>query len=205
MRILYVGDQERGRGAFMNDAVAYRGDLSPGILGTMGSMQNIPDRCPKPGVPASPTTYTTDVVRDDHGPHEPLIFPDLVIATYYSDGLKAFAIDNPLMPIEVGAFYNKPVDTIRFCWTNCLPPEKAADGTTTTQQRPDPSFGPVDLRAFSRPIVKDGLIYYVDANSGLYVVRYTGPHADQIPAQGICVTGNIMQAGFEPCPPYGGS
>ena len=78
-------------------------------------------------------------------------------------------------------------------------------GTTTTQQRPDPSFGPVDLRAFSRPIVKDGLIYYVDANSGLYVVRYTGPHADQIPAQGICVTGNIMQAGFEPCPPYGGS
>jgi len=38
MRILYVGSQEQGRGALMNDPVPYRGDLTPGILGTMASM-----------------------------------------------------------------------------------------------------------------------------------------------------------------------
>jgi hypothetical protein len=197
MRILYVGDRETGP-----DKVPYHGDLSPGIVGTMASAENIPDRCPKEGITPGPETYGSEITRNDHGPHEPLVFPDLVIATYYSNGLKAYAIDNPLMPMEVGAFYNKPVDDIRFCWVNCSPPERDAEGRTV-RQPPDPSFGPVDMRAFSRPLSKDGLIYYVDANSGLYVVRYTGPHADEVPGNGICVTGNIQQAGYEPCPPYG--
>ncbi len=30
---------------------------------------------------------------------------------------------------------------------------------------------------WSYPIIKDGLIYVVDIRNGLYILRYTGPHA----------------------------
>jgi hypothetical protein len=32
----------------------------------------------------------------------------------------------------------------------------------------------------SYPIIKDGLIYVADVRNGLYVLRYTGPHADEV-------------------------
>lgn len=203
MRLMYVGDKETGNPIFLppSQRLPYRGDLFPSVLGVMASAQNVPGRCPTPGVPAGRDTYGPEITRDDHGPHEPLVFPNLVIATYYSDGLKAFSIANPLTPVEVGSFYNKPVETVRFCWTNCLAPITDAQGRTV-QIPPDLSVGPVDLRAFSRPIARDGLIYYVDSNSGLYILKYTGPHAEEIPERGTCVTGNIHVAGFEPCPPY---
>jgi hypothetical protein len=201
MRIMYTGARERGLPIFSNKLVRYRGDLFPRELGTMASAQNIPGKCPQPGARGGPGKYGREITRDDHGPHEPLIFPNLVIATYYSSGVKAYAIDNPLMPAEIGSFVSKPVSTIRYCWVNCLPPVVDAQGRTV-EQRPDPRFGPVDVRPFSRPMAKDGLIYYVDANNGLYILKYTGPHAEEIPARGLCVTGQIQKAGFEPCPPY---
>ena len=33
---------------------------------------------------------------------------------------------------------------------------------------------------WSFPIVRDGLIYVVDIRNGLYELRYTGPHADEV-------------------------
>jgi hypothetical protein len=33
---------------------------------------------------------------------------------------------------------------------------------------------------WSFPIIRNGLIYAVDIRNGLYVLRYTGPHADEI-------------------------
>jgi hypothetical protein len=32
---------------------------------------------------------------------------------------------------------------------------------------------------WSYPIIRHGLIYVIDIRNGLYVLRYTGPHADQ--------------------------
>lgn len=202
MRVMYVGDKELSqvRAGTPERRVPYRGDLFPRELGTMASAENIPGKCPTPEDPGR-DAYPREITRDDHGPHEPLIFPNLVIATYYSSGVKAYSIANPLMPAEIGSFYGKPVDTIRFCWVNCLDPVVDEQGRTV-ERRPDPSFGPVDMRPFSRPIAKDGLIYYVDSNNGLYILRYTGPHREEIPARGVCVTGNVVEAGFEPCPPY---
>jgi hypothetical protein len=34
------------------------------------------------------------------------------------------------------------------------------------------------------PIFKDGLIYWVDNDTGLHVARYTGPRADELPGAG---------------------
>lgn len=201
LRLLYTGDQERGQIVVAGQRVPYRGDLFPRVLGTLASAENIPERCPTPGVAPGPETYGPEITRDDHGPHEPLVFPNLVIATYYSSGLKAFSIANPLMPVEVGSFFNQPPGTVRYVRTNSLPPVRDAAGRTI-EQRPDASFGPVDHRAFSRPITKDGLVYYVDESAGLLILKYTGPHAEEIPERGTCVTGNIHVAGFEPCPPH---
>jgi hypothetical protein len=33
---------------------------------------------------------------------------------------------------------------------------------------------------WSYPIIRNGLIYAIDIRSGLYVLRYTGPHADEV-------------------------
>ena len=48
---------------------------------------------------------------------------------------------------------------------------------------------------------KDALIYYIDESAGLLILKYKGPHAEEIPAKGTCATGQIHVAGFEPCPP----
>ena len=201
LRVMYTGAQARGRfvDELTDERIPYHGDFFPRVLGTMAGAQNVPTRCPT-DEPPGPDTYGPEITRNDHGPHEPLIFPNLLIATYYSDGIKAYSFANPLMPVEVGSFINKPVDTIRYCWVNCLSDIRDEQGRSI-QRPPDLSVGPVDARAFSRPITKDGLVYYVDSNSGLYILKYTGPHASEIPDEGTCVTGNVHVAGFEPCPP----
>ncbi len=33
---------------------------------------------------------------------------------------------------------------------------------------------------WSFPIIRNGLIYVVDIRNGLYVLRYNGPHADEV-------------------------
>jgi hypothetical protein len=33
---------------------------------------------------------------------------------------------------------------------------------------------------WSYPIVADGLVYVVDIRNGLYILRYTGPHAGDV-------------------------
>lgn len=201
LRVTYTG--ERALGRFEDEAgerIPYQGAFFPRVLGAMAGAQNDISRCP---TAESALPYGLDITRNDHGPHEPLIFPNLVIATYYSDGIKAYSMANPLMPVEIGTFINQPVRTVRFCWVNCEDDIRDEQGVAI-RRPPDLSFGPVDARAFSRPIVKDGLVYYVDSNSGLYILEYTGPHADEIPEEGTCVTGNIHVAGFEPCPPPAG-
>jgi hypothetical protein len=38
---------------------------------------------------------------------------------------------------------------------------------------------------WSFPIVNDGLVYVVDIRNGLYVLRYTGPHAGEVAGLGF--------------------
>ena len=50
----------------------------------------------------------------------------------------------------------------------------------------------------------NGYVVYSDSNAGLQVLKYTGPHAEEIPATGLCISHNpsVVKPGFEPCPPY---
>jgi hypothetical protein len=47
---------------------------------------------------------------------------------------------------------------------------------------PDPVLEPGSdgVIAWSYPIIRNGLIYFIDIANGLYIVRYTGPHADKV-------------------------
>ena len=49
-------------------------------------------------------------------------------------------------------------------------------------QTEDPllSSGPDKVVMWSFPIIVDGLIYVVDLRNGLYILRYRGPHADEV-------------------------
>ncbi len=42
------------------------------------------------------------------------------------------------------------------------------------------SRGPNKVVMWSYPIISKGLIYVVDIRNGLYVLQYTGPHADEV-------------------------
>ena len=42
-------------------------------------------------------------------------------------------------------------------------------------------------RARTYPVFKDGLIYWLDNNTGLHVARYFGPRADELPGPGTGV------------------
>jgi hypothetical protein len=35
---------------------------------------------------------------------------------------------------------------------------------------------------WSYPIIRNGLIYVIDIRNGLYILRYTGPHASEVAA-----------------------
>jgi hypothetical protein len=42
------------------------------------------------------------------------------------------------------------------------------------------SAGPNKVVLWSFPIIRDGLVYVVDIRNGLYVLRYTGPRANEV-------------------------
>jgi hypothetical protein len=204
--LVYVGNQE----SFLPGAPGtglMRGDLRPKLVGSFSIPENQLDRCPQPNVPAGPNTFGPAIMRNGlMSVHNVIAFPDLEIATWYSGGLRAIDVTNPFMPFEVGYFFNKPEADARWCgfdsvqFPYCGPVEKDANGLPF-QQRPT---GPLDIVARSYPIVMNGYVVYSDANSGLYVLKYNGPHADEIPSSGLCISHNpnVTSPGFEPCPPY---
>lgn len=93
--------------------------------------------------------------------HNPTVLPDVAIVTWHSGGLRAIDLTDPTAPFEDG-FY--------------LPTPEPYSVT------PDPALEPGSDKviAWSYPIINNGLIYYTDIRNGLYIVRYTGAHADEV-------------------------
>jgi hypothetical protein len=100
--------------------------------------------------------------RTDYTAHNPTVTRNLAILSWYAAGVQAFDLTDPVNPVQVGAFYPDPIPSV--------PVEDPALGATTTEM-------------WSYPIFKDGLIYVVDIRNGLYILRYTGPHAEEVAAQ----------------------
>jgi hypothetical protein len=99
--------------------------------------------------------------------HKSLVFENIMFTAWSGGGLRAIDISNPGTPFEAGVYFPKPVPT--------------------TQTAPNP-----ELALFSHPIMKNGYIYVLDTNSGVYTFRYTGPRNEELPARGL-FTPNAMQ------------
>ena len=95
--------------------------------------------------------------------HNPTVLPDIAFVTWHSGGLRAIDLTDPTHPVQDGFFVPTP--------------EPLQPGHT-----PDPALEPGSngTIAWSYPIIRNGLIYYIDIANGLYVVRYTGPHASEV-------------------------
>ena len=188
---------------------AFRGDLFPRNVGTFSIPEQNADRCPKQGDQVPPATgangvYWQDMLRSSKTVHNALAFPSILFATWYGGGLRAVDITNPYTPFELGYFFNKPAPEVRWCAEGaagpCADPEVDAEGVPVRQKQ----LLPPDVFARSYPILMNGHIVYSDENMGVFVLKYTGPHADELPQNGLCISHNpsTTAPGFEPCAPY---
>jgi hypothetical protein len=97
--------------------------------------------------------------------HNPTVLPDLAISTWHSGGLRAVDLTDPVHPVQDG-FYVPTPETLQAGEVHTMDPalEPGSNGTI----------------AWSYPIIRNGLIYYIDIANGLYVVKYSGPHTDEV-------------------------
>jgi hypothetical protein len=86
------------------------------------------------------------------------VLRDLAIIAWHSGGLQAIDIAKADRPFQAGWFSPAPLDSV-------------------ATEDPALSRGPNKVVMWSYPIIKDGLIYVIDIRNGLYILRYTGPHA----------------------------
>ena len=90
--------------------------------------------------------------------HDPLVVGDLVLTSWYAAGVQAFDVSDPAAPVRVGQY---------------IPTGDGAGGLNLWNTR-------YPVAMFSYPIVRDGLIYVTDSQTGLHILRYTGPQRESI-------------------------
>jgi hypothetical protein len=105
--------------------------------------------------------------------HNQTVFPDVVLMGWYGGGLRAVDIHDPKAPTEAGVFVPKPEFTPDFRDNRLY--FSAADRWTGAM--------------WSYPVVQNGLIYVVDIDLGLYILKYTGRYANEV-KQAAYVEGN---------------
>lgn len=95
--------------------------------------------------------------------HNPTLTKNIAFITWHSGGLQAVDISDPAKPTQLADFLATPVIPI-------------------LQEDPVLSSGGEKVVAWSYPIIKDGLIYFVDVRNGLYVMRYKGAFEKEVTA-----------------------
>ena len=93
--------------------------------------------------------------------HNPTVLPDLAFIDWHSGGLQAINLSNPGHLTQAGWFSPAPLASV-------------------ATEDPALSRGPNKVVMWSYPIIRNGLIYVIDIRNGLYILRYTGPHAGEV-------------------------
>lgn len=105
--------------------------------------------------------------------HNQTVFPSVALVPWYGGGLRAVDIAEPAKPTEAGAFVPRPTFEPDFRDARLF--YRTAERWTGAM--------------WSYPVVQNGLIYVVDIDLGLFVLRYTGKGAKEI-SQAPFVEGN---------------
>jgi hypothetical protein len=95
---------------------------------------------------------------DTYTSHNPTLTAHLALITWYASGLQVFDTSDPANPVRLAEYRPR----------GQLP--GAVDG----------QLGGPDTMTWSYPVVRDGLVYVADVNQGLYVIRYQGPHQEEV-------------------------
>jgi len=98
---------------------------------------------------------------------------------WHSNGLQAINISNPFNPTEAGFFRPAPIPVVAT-----EDPALSAGPATTVGELLNPDTTNPDFKTkvvmWSYPIIRNGLIYVIDVRNGLFILRYTGPHSDEV-------------------------
>ena len=130
-------------------------EVNPKIVGGFMLPEDRPESCLLGG-PGDPKYLR------EFSSHQATVFANIGFFTWYAGGLRAWDFSTPAAPREAGVYVPRPPAAVQFGF------------------RDSP-----DVWAWSFPVVKDGLIYFNDTRNGLFVVRYTGPHAGEVPTSGV--------------------
>ncbi len=109
--------------------------------------------------------------------HNPTLTPHLALISWYSAGLQVFDVSDATRPERLAQFW----------------PQGA------TPRRRDGALGGTSAMTWSYPILRDGLIYIVDINQGLRVLRYRGRHEEEI-TETVFSEGNSNLTRLRPSP-----
>ncbi|MDX6665753.1 MAG: hypothetical protein QOG68_1959 [Solirubrobacteraceae bacterium] len=107
---------------------------------------------------------SVDPVRENFASfssHNPTLTRDLAIVTWHSGGLQAIDIADPSHPKPAAGFWPAP-----------LPAVATEDPALTS--------GHDKVVMWSFPVIQNGLIYAIDLRNGLYILRYHGPHDEEV-------------------------
>ena len=99
--------------------------------------------------------------RTSYAAHNPTVLRDLALITWHSGGLQAIDLRKLPATSQAGYYLPQPLPSV-------------------VTEDPGLGMGLNKVVMWSYPIIKDGLIYVVDIRNGLYVLRYTGPGADEV-------------------------
>ena len=132
----------------------------PAIIAEFKIDKNKQTSCTAPTDPKYVSVMAEDSFSS-YASHNPTVLPDVALVTWHSGGLRAIDLADPAHPAEAGLF---------------MPTPNAFSVT------PDPALEPGsnNVIAWSYPIVKNGLIYFMDIRNGLYIVRYSGAHSSEV-------------------------
>jgi hypothetical protein len=146
----------------------------PTIVGEYQITQNQQSFCGSPGDDSLTEQFTS------YSSHNPTVLPDLAFIAWHSGGLQAINIADPTQPSQAGWFSPTPLNSV-------------------ANEDPALSRGPNKVVMWSYPIINHGLIYVVDIRNGLYILRYTGPNANEVKAinflEGNSNLGNAVELG----------
>jgi hypothetical protein len=99
--------------------------------------------------------------RASFSSHNITALRNLALVTWYAGGVRAVDISDPASPNTAGFFVPVPL-------------------SSAATEDPATTAGIHKIAMWSFPIIRNGLIYVADVRNGLYVLRYTGPHAKEV-------------------------
>jgi hypothetical protein len=107
----------------------------------------------------------TNRLSTSYASHNPTILNNLAFVTWHSGGLQAIDLSDPSHPTQAGVFSAEPLSSV-------------------ATEDPALSMGRNKVVAWSYPILNhqgaDTYVYFVDIRNGLYILKYTGAHADAV-------------------------